>query len=197
MLRQTYLYICALLCVGVLSACGGGSGDSTSSGSEGVSNASESTGQEPVASEDVQLSQVYLDAFRDFGCTSGWTNRHGGLGRAPYSGSGSCSAAFPGESGTYNVVLKAQLEFDGASPYQVSINGNTIRQGEYPYSQGELICDCPDHKENCPDKIIDINAGTHQINKGDTIEFWGSDVYECGDDSHGAYAIWRGMSFSP
>lgn len=95
------------------------------------------------------------------------------------------------------MALKAQLEFDGASPYRVSLNGNTIKEGKYPYSQGDLICDCPDHKKNCPDKIIDINAGTHQINTGDIIEFWGSDVYPCGDDSHGAYAIWRGITFTP
>lgn len=197
MLRQTLFFICALTCVGILSSCSGGSGDGTSSGSEGASSASEVASQEPAATEDSQPTNVYLNAFKDFRCSSGWTNRHGGLGRAPYSGSGSCSAAFPGESGIYNVALKAQLEFDGASPYRVSINGNTIRQGKYPYSQGKLICDCPEHEKNCPDKIIDINAGAHQINKGDTIEFWGSDVYPCGNDSHGAYAIWRGMSFNP
>lgn len=179
-----------MLCVGFLSACSGGSGEDTSSGGEG-------TNQEPAATAEAQLTRIFLDAFRDFNCTSGWTNRHGGLGRAPYSGSGSCSATFPGESGTYNVALRAQLEFDGASPYRVSINGTTIKQGEYPYSQGKLICDCPDHEENCPDEIINISAGTRQINKGDTIEFWGSDVYPCGDDSHGAYAIWRGISFNP
>lgn len=189
MLRREILCICVLFSVGFLSACGGGSGD-VSSGGEGSS-------QEPAASGDVQLTRLFLDGFRDFNCSSGWTNRHGGVGRAPYSGSGSCSAVFPGESGVYNVALKAQLEFDGASPYRVSLNGNTIKEGRYPYSQGDLICDCPDHEENCPDKIIDINAGAHQINKGDTIEFWGSDIYSCGDDSHGAYAIWRGIWFNP
>ena len=144
-----------------------------------------------------ELTAVFLNAFSDFSCTSGWTTRRGGLGRAPYAGSGSCSAAFTGTSGTYSVTLKAQLEFDGSSPYRISVNGNTIDSGNYPYSQGELICDCPDHEKNCPDKVIDIGAGRHQINKGDIIEFWGDDVYPCGSDSHGSYAIWRGISFTP
>ena len=195
MLRRVFVGICVLFSVGFLSACGGGSGE-VSSGGEGSSQ-EPATPADTQPTGDVQLTRVYLDGFKDFNCSSGWTNRHGGVGRAPYSGSGSCSAEFPGESGIYSVALKAQLEFDGASPYRVSLNGNTIKQGEYPYSQGELICDCPDHEENCPDKIIDINAGTHQINTGDIIEFWGSDVYPCGNDTHGAYAIWRGISFNP
>jgi hypothetical protein len=187
----------ALLISGVLASCGGGSdGASSDAGGESQATATENTAQESTTGS-AGPTAVFMNAFQDFSCTSGWTTRRGGLGRAPYVGSGSCSGPFPGESGTYNVQLKAQLEFDGSSPYRISINGNTIKEGRYPYSQGDLICDCPDHEKNCPDKVIDISAGTHQIAKGDVIEFWGDDVYPCGSDSHGSYAIWRGISFMP
>lgn len=190
MWKRVLVRIFTLLSVTVLISCGGGSGGSSSGGESGSQEAT-------LTTSETVLSAVFLDAFRDFSCTSGWTTRRGGLGRAPYAGSGSCSAPFTGETGTYSVRLKAQLEFDGSSPYRVSLNGNSIKSGNYPFSQGKLICDCPDHEKNCPDKVIDINAGTHQITKGDIIEFWGDDVYPCGDDSHGSYAIWRGMSFTP
>ena len=131
-------------------SCGGG-GSGASSGGDGAAaaTASEPSGatgggetataevtaaEEETASDDAELAAVYLDAFRDFSCTSGWTTRRGGLGRAPYAGSGSCSAAFTGKSGAYSVTLKAQLEFDGSSPYRISVNGNTIGSGNYPYS---------------------------------------------------------------
>lgn len=189
---------CLLLFAALLVSCGGGDAD-TSSGegqesntaSSGASASSETT----AASETPQTGDIFLNAFDDFRCTSGWTNRNGALGRAAFSGSGSCTAAFPGESGTYAVTLVAQSEFDGASPYEVRINGQTVKQGNIPFSKGSLICDCPDWQTNCPDRVVNIDAGRRQVNNGDQVFYFGDDVYPCGDDTHGAYAKWRGIDF--
>jgi hypothetical protein len=181
----------------MVASCGGGSssGGSNTAAAEAEVVAETEVGTDSTT-EGIVASKIFLDAFNDFSCSSGWTNRHGGLGRAPYSGSGTCKASFPGESGRYAVSLQAQTEFDGSSPYAVSINGSNILEGRYPYAQGELICDCPEPwREHCPDRRVTLDAGVREINTGDTIGFFGDDVYPCGDDSHGAYAIWRGMTF--
>lgn len=180
-----------------VTACGGGSDTSSGDGQDSEA-AAQQQGLASTSSEATQAVAIFLDAFRDFKCTSGWTEREGALGRAAYSGSGTCSASFPGAPGKYKVTLQAQAEFDGSSPYSVSINGKTIKQGQIPYSEGRLICDCPDPwRENCPDRVISIEAGVHEVNKGDNIGYFGSDTYPCGSDSHGAYAKWRGIDFTP
>lgn len=145
---------------------------------------------------------VYLGAFADFkgkgGCTSNWTNRDGALGLEAGKGDGTCEATFTGvdRAYTYNIVLTVQAEFDGQSPYRVSINGQVIKAGVFPYSTGSLDCDCkPVWQTKCPDKNFNINLGNVTVKKGDIIEFWGDEDYGCGD--HGAYAKWDGMSFRP
>ena len=161
------------------------------------SETSEIAKQEQAEPENVEPTKVRLDAFKHFDCTGNWGNRDGGLGLKAGSGSGSCRAKFPGHSGNYRVTLMAQLEFDGAPKFKITVDGNTIAAGEYPMSKGELICDCPNWRVNCPDRVIPIDAGTHTIEKGSTIEFHGEEVYPCGSDSHGAYAKWREMVFTP
>ena len=140
---------------------------------------------------------VVLNAFNDFNCTSNWSNRDGALGLNAYSGSGSCSASFPGATGTYHVTLYIQTEYDGQSPYELSINNNVIASGHYPTSSS-LGCDCPHEtwSEDCPDRNDNINGGTHTINNGATITFKGSDDYPCGND-HGSYAKWQRIEFTP
>ena len=66
-----------------------------------------------TANDSSSSSTVVLEAFSDFSCTSGWTNRDGALGLSPHSGSGTCEAAFPGASGNYRVTITVQIEFDG------------------------------------------------------------------------------------
>ena len=147
--------------------------------------------------ENVQLTKVRLNAFQHFKCTNNWGNRDGGLGLKAGTGSGSCRAEFPGHAGDYRVTLMAQLEFDGAPKFKIMIDGKVIAAGEYPMSKGKLICDCPNWRTNCPDRVIPIDAGTHPIKKGSTIEFYGEEVYPCGSGSHGAYAKWREIVFTP
>ena len=145
---------------------------------------------------------VNLSAFNDFknkgGCTSNWGNRDGALGLDAHTGDGTCEAIFTGieRAHTYNIVLTVQAEFDGRSPYRVSINGQVIKEGRFPFSTSSLKCDCkPVWMTKCPDKNFDINLGDFTVKKGDTIEFWGDEDYGCG--SHGAYAKWHGISFTP
>ena len=142
-----------------------------------------------------EKATVRLDAFRHFSCSSGWTNRDGGLGLRAGSGSGVCSAVFPGPSGRYRVELMAQLEFDGNPNFKISLERSPIAAGSYPMSKGELICDCPNWRVNCPDRVVPIDAGVHEIRQGALIEFFGEEVYPCGG-SHGAYAKWREMVFT-
>jgi len=144
----------------------------------------------------VAATQVRLSAFSNFTCTSNWTNRDGALGLAAGSGSGTCVAGFPGTTGKYRVELVAQTEYDGSPSYKISVNGNTAGSGRYPYSKGSLICSCPDWHINCPDKNVNLDAGIHTIKTGDKIEFWGAEIYEC-DKSHGAYAKWHELVFTP
>ena len=160
----------------VISACGGGSssGGSSAEGGEAISS-----------------DEIFLNAFTDYACSPGWANRNGALGRVAYSGSGTCETPFPGESGVYSVFLQAQTENDGNSPYAISINGTNIQEGNYPYSTGSLNCSCS--ADSCPDQIFNLGAGIHEINTGDTIGFFGDDVYQCGE--HGSYAKWQGMIF--
>ena len=138
-----------------------------------------------------------LDAFNDFQCTPNWANRDGGRGLTVGSGSGTCQTSFSGKSGVYQVTLLAQTEREGQSPYRISINGNVVSTGKFPFSQGRVICEC--HAQpwtvHCPDVVVNLDGGTHQINYGDTIEYYGEEEYLCG--KHGAYSKWRGMIFTP
>lgn len=150
----------------------------------------------------VPPAPAYLDAFKDFTCESNWMSRDGALGLAPYSGDGSCEAIFPNGSGTYNIVLTIQAEFDGRPPYKVSINGQVIKSGVYPLSSS-LGCNCPQDSWHtvCPNKKVDIDLGNFELKPGDKIVFWGDDVYPCPpidpEHPHGAYAEWLGMMFTP
>lgn len=173
----------------------GGSGSvdtpEAESGDDSSVEEAEETPDPPPSTPPAASSDIWLDAYT-FNCSSNWTNRDGPLGLAAYSGSGSCKKSFPGESGTYKLTLYAVTEFDGKSPYKVSINGSTIKEGAYPLSS-PLGCDCPidTWRTVCPDKSHNINLGTHTLNKGDTIGFWGDDVYPCGE--HGSYTKWYGI----
>lgn len=136
-------------------------------------------------------SKIFMDAF-DFNCSANWGDRDGAVGIKAYTGSGTCDESFPGEAGTYLLVLKAVTEFDGESPYKFSINGTQVASGTYPLSS-PLGCDCPQEnwRDVCPDKDRDINLGTYDLNPGDTLTVWGDDVYPCG--GHGSYTKWRGI----
>ena len=149
-----------------------------------------------IADDNGEPTKLRLDAFQHFQCTENWTNRDGGLGLKAGSGEGVCTASFPGYSGRYRVILMAQLEFDGSPKYNISINGSSIAAGEFPPSKGKVICDCPNWRTNCPDRVVPIDAGRHEINRGDVIEFRGQEVYPCGE-GHGAYAKWRELVFTP
>ncbi len=69
----------------IVASCGGGSSSGGSNAVEAEAAVESGTDSTPQA---IVASKIFLDAFNDFSCSSGWTNRHGGLGRAPYSGSG-------------------------------------------------------------------------------------------------------------
>ena len=174
----------------------GGSGETKAAASKADSSAAEEATEEEEEKEEEPASvnnssEIFLDAFK-FACSGNWTDRDGALGLAAYSGSGSCETAFPGEAGNYQLILKAQTEYDGKSPYEFSINGTKVASGEFPLSS-PLGCDCPhdDWRDVCPDRNTDINLGTYALNPGDILKFWGSDEYPCG--SHGSYAKWHGI----
>jgi len=182
------------------SGLGSGSNQSTEGDTDSEEGDSRTADPESIEVAEAQSSQelttVRLDAFRHFNCSSAWTTRDGGWGLRAGSGSGVCSTAFPGLSGRYRVALMAQLEFDGNPKFKISVDGATIAAGSYPMSKGELICDCPDWRINCPDRIVPIDAGVHEIKQGAAIEFYAEEVYPCGG-SHGAYAKWRELVFTP
>ena len=140
---------------------------------------------------------VKLDAFKDFNCSSNWKNRDGGLGLAVGSGSGTCRASFPGEAGAYRIQLLAQTEREGQSPYIISINGKAVASGKFPFSQGKVNCNCEGDPWQlyCPDVVMPLDAGVHQLKPGDTIQYYGEEEYLCG--KHGAYSKWKGMEFHP
>lgn len=198
---RTISFFMAFLAIGlVLTSCDGGSddGSSTSGSGEVAATTTAPTTQttDTTTSSKTASGKITLDAFDDFSCSGNWTDRDGALGLKAYSGSGSCSASFPGPPGRYRISVKVQTEYDGRSPYRVSINGQTIKEGEYSLSSS-LHCDCPhdDWRSVCPDRSATIDCGTHSLNTGDNIGFWGDDVYPCGDD-HGAYAKWHYMTFT-
>jgi len=139
----------------------------------------------------VNSNNIWLNAW-DFDCGDNWSDRDGAVGLNPYTGPGSCTISFPGAEGTYNLTLSAVNEFDGKSLYRVSINGVTIGEGEYDLSS-PLGCECPQDnwRQECPDRTQYIGLGKHNLKPGDVIEFWGDDVYPCGE--HGAYAKWLGI----
>ncbi len=140
-----------------------------------------------------RASEVRLNAFSDFNCSSNWTDRDGALGLKAHTGSGTCRAPFPGISGRYRVQIKVQAERDGAPPYSFSINGVIVKSGHYPYATGQLACGCS--YEKCPDRNKFMDIGTFQINQGDIVELWADQVFPCGHD-HGAYAKWHEMIFT-
>lgn len=197
------LFIVSSVFIGsTLFSCGGGSDDDggTTGGTietpQETSNTTDTADTSDTSDTSTNTSStIKLDAFDDFNCSSGWGNRDGALGRIAYSGSGSCSATFKGTSGTYRITLSIRTEYDGESPYRVSINGTTIKEGNYPLSTA-LGCDCPhdDWRSVCPDRDRTVDLGTRTVNTGAKITFWGSDTYPCGED-HGAYAKWHGMTF--
>ena len=188
------LFLILLLVVGlfVIACSNGSSDDGGTTGDSGTIVDDGDTDTSSTSDTDTSsTSDIWMDAY-EFDCTSNWSNRDGPLGITAYSGSGSCQMAFPGATGSYALILYAVLEFDGESPYRVSINGSTVKEGTYPLSS-PLFCDCPldDWRTVCPDINYNINLGTHTISEGDTIGFWGDDVYPCGE--HGAYAKWYGI----
>ena len=170
--------------------------ETSSSGGGSDNTPTTDNSDQPQTAEPANVT-VKLDAFNDFKCTSNWTNRDGGLGLKVGSRSGTCQASFPGEPGIYRIQLLAQTEREGQSPYRISINGTVASSGKFPFSQGELNCNCyrQPWQVYCPDVVMELDAGTHQINTGDIIEYYGEEEYLCGE--HGAYSKWRGMIFNP
>lgn len=183
--KQLSIFFLSLL-LAICSACDNGSDDDGGTSSGGTSSAPPPDGATPA--------EVRLSAFSDFQCSGNWTNRDGALGLKAHTGSGACEATFPGVSGSYRIQVKVQTERDGSPPYRVSINGNVISAGNYPYATGGLACNCP--ASQCPDRNTMIGVGTHQLKPGDKIEFWGDQVYPCGQN-HGAYAKWHEMILTP
>ncbi len=149
-------------------------------------------GTEMVASES-SSSTVVLEAFSDFSCSSSWTNRDGALGLTARTGSGTCKASFPGSSGTYRITITVQTEFDGNSPYALYINDAGAASGQYPLSY-DCGCEPDDWRSECPDKNVDLDAGTHNVATGDVIKFYGEEDWNC--DDHGAYAKWHKITFT-
>ncbi|MFC1681943.1 hypothetical protein ACFL1S_09290, partial [Pseudomonadota bacterium] len=80
--------------------------------------------------------------------------------------------------------------------FRIEVDDTLIAAGSYPMSMGELICDCPNWRVNCPDRIVPIDAGVHEIRQGALIRFVAAEVYPCGGN-HGAYAKWHELVFSP
>ncbi|MBM9512996.1 hypothetical protein [Desulfogranum marinum] len=182
-----------MLCLSIIVGCDNG-GDEGDNDGESSAVAPSSTATSTTASRSTSPSTVTLNAFSDFSCTSGWTNRDGALGLRAGSGSGTCTAEFPGVSGSYSIQIKVQAERDGSPAYSLSINGNTVQSGNYPYACGSLMCNTP--YEQCRDSNKMISVGRFQVNNGDTIEFYGQETYPCGS-SHGAYAKWHQIILSP
>lgn len=151
-------------------------------------------GTELVAEKPSSSSTVVLNAFSDFTCTSNWSNRDGALGLTARSGSGACKATFPGESGTYQITITAQIEFDGNSHYALYINNAGAASGRYPLASGcEGDCEPDDWTSQCPDRKYNIDAGTHNVATDDVIKFYGTEDWNC--DDHGAYAKWHKITF--
>lgn len=89
------------------------------------------------------------------------------------------------------MILEAQAEADGSSPYSVSLNDTVIGEGLIPYANGAPQCGCS--FDDCPDRIVNLVVGIYEINTGDIIRYYGDDVYPCGE--HGSYAKWQGLIF--
>ena len=180
-MRKIFMLLMAGMLLGMLSACSSSSDGESSSGGGG----------------EIAASAVDLSAFSNFTCTSNWTNRDGALGLKAYSNNGTCDATFPGVSGMYQITVTVQTEYDGRPPYRVSLNGVVVSSGAYPTSSS-LGCGCRDlgdWRKICPDKDVDLNAGVHQVNTGDVIQFFGAEHFGC--DGHGAYAKWHRIVLTP
>lgn len=178
-MRKVLMILVTGVLLGILSACNNSSdGESSSGGGGGAA-----------------TYPVTLGAFKDFSCTSNWTNRDSALGLKAYSGSGTCKARFPGVSGKYRMTVTVQTEFDGRPFYNVSINGAVVNSGTYPVSSS-LGCDCPkDWRTVCPDIDVDFDGGIQQVNTGDVIQFYGKEQFAC--SGNGAYAKWHRIAFTP
>ena len=173
--------------------------DSSDGGTETVSTTGEQATEQAAdqaasSAAATTSSTVVLSAFSDFSCTSNWTVRDGAWGLTARTFSGTCQAAFPGESGNYHITITAQIEFDGNSPYALYINDAGAASGSYPLAPGcEGNCHPNDWVTQCPDRKYNIDAGIHHISTGDIIKFYGQEDWNCSD--HGAYAKWHKMTF--
>ncbi|HEC13644.1 MAG TPA: hypothetical protein ENI80_10445 [Acidiferrobacteraceae bacterium] len=179
--KQSSRQVAALALASVLTACGRGPDTSSGGGGDFIVNS--------------PSSAVRLNAFSDFKCTDGWTDSDGAMGLASGTGNGTCEAVFPGPSGTYRVEVLAQSEYDGTSSFAVGINRQIVYAGVYPLSQSSLNCNCSNWQQNCPDKVVMLDAGTHQIKTGDTLRFIGQEMYAC-STSYGASAKWHELVFT-
>ncbi len=140
-------------------------------------------------------SEVTLSALSDFSCSSSWTTRDGALGLKAHSGSGSCQASFPGESGDYMIVLTIQTEFDGQPKYSVALGGHLIKSDRYPLSSTECGCEEENWRDVCPDRKRTVDLGKHTVAKGDEVKFYGEEDWDC--EEHGAYCKWHEITFQP
>lgn len=152
--------------------------------------------EDPVQVAQNDPVKVRLSAFKNFQCSSNWGVRDGGWGLKAGTKSGVCTAIFPGATADYRMVLMAQLEFDGGPKFSISVDDAVVFSGAYPPSKGKVICDCPNWRVNCPDRIVPIDAGVHRVETGSKIEFYAEEVYPCGGD-HGAYAKWHEIVLTP
>lgn len=100
--------------------------------------------------------------------------------------------SFPGETGSYEVVLGIVAEEDGRPLYRVSAGETVLDSGQYPCPGGS--CDCSSNTG--PETI---NLGTHPISRGERIEVWGQSTYSCDGEilDHGAYTRWYEIRFKP
>ncbi len=99
-------------------------------------------------------------------------------------------SSFSGPSGVYKAELGAVLESDGNSPYKLFIDGDMVREGEYPYADGSLECDGSTYRETY------LDLGNWRIDTGDEIKYWAMSVYPCGS-SHGQYSRFFMMRLTP
>jgi len=95
--------------------------------------------------------------------------------------------SFPGDSGSYSVVIHTILEQDGSPHFSLKIGGDDAYNGRFPYLKGEKNCDKRGAKGS-------IELGEHFIKKGQKITIWGRSIYECGEK--GAYALWHKITFT-
>ncbi|MBD3393102.1 MAG: hypothetical protein GF418_13355 [Chitinivibrionales bacterium] len=140
-------------------------------------------------------AEVQLNALECSGKDGVWKDRSiNGISCLGIDGTGSSLDgdvwwdAFPGDDGTYNVLLGAVLESDGNSPYELSIAGAIVATGNFPYADGNLNCSGSTYR------LEELDLGNHTINNGDKITYWARSVYPCGA-SHGQYSRFSYIKF--